>query len=269
MHRLDVRLHRRVRLGLFEAVVYGGAGRPPELYYLNPLQFFHGAQLNENEDDNTLLGLDATVLAGRGVSIYGQLLVDDFQIDDESQGDQEPDELGFLAGLFLAGRMGSLRPDIRLEYVRLTNRTYHQRDPRNRYLFRNEPLGHPLGPDADSAAISLRFWPTTSFFIELEGAYRRRGEGSLAKPWDEPWLEVQGNYSEPFPTGVIEKAAIASIRAQGYVPLSDYTRRHLFVSIVGDWGDIKNAGNIPGVDETYTRLQVSVSWTGFTGLPIE
>ncbi|MCP4569532.1 MAG: capsule assembly Wzi family protein, partial [FCB group bacterium] len=187
-HRLDIRFHKRFRAGFFETVLFGGEGRPPELYYLNPLQFFHSAQLNENEDDNTILGFDFTALLGKGASAYGQILIDDFQIDDASQGDQEPNEMAYMLGLFKTGRVGTFLPDLKIEYVRIANRTYHQADPRNRYIYRNKLLGHPLGPDADSLSFKARFWPSDGFFAEIEFAYRRKGEGSIEALWDEPWL---------------------------------------------------------------------------------
>jgi hypothetical protein len=268
-HRLDLRLHQRFRLGLFETVLYGGEGRPPELYYLNPLQFFHGAQLNENQDDNTIIGLDFSFLPGRGTNLYGQLIIDDFQIDDHSQGDKEPNELGFMFGIFKSGRIGSIIPDLKLEYVRLTNRTYHQSDPRNRYLYRNKLIGHPLGPDADSISFKTRFWPDESFIAEAEIAYRRKGEGSIRQPWDEPWLLAAGDYSEPFPTGVVEKATLAAVRLQGYLPFTRYTRDHFFLSLAGGWGELRNHLNIEGVNETVTWFDFRLSWMGFTDLRID
>jgi hypothetical protein len=245
-HRIDINVHKHLRIGLFETVLYGGEGRPPELYYLNPLQFFHSAQLNEDADDNTILGLDFTALLGKGMSAYGQLLVDDFQIDDASRGDNEPNELGLMLGVFKTGKVGTLIPDIKAEYVRITNRTYHQREPRNRYLFRNKLIGHPLGPDADSVSIKFRFWPTQIFFAEFELAFRRHGEGSIYNAWDEPWVAVD-DYTEPFPTGVIEQAKLAAVRVQGYVPLTGYTKRHLFISLDAGIGDIENFANTNGI----------------------
>jgi len=268
-HRLDIKLHHRFRVGLFETVLYGGEGRPPELYYLNPLQFFHGAQLNEDQDDNTILGFDFSMMPGRGTNIYGQLIVDDFQIDDQSVGDQEPNELGLMFGLFKAGKIASPMPDIRLEYIRLTNRTYHQRDPRNRYLYRHDLIGHPLGPDADSISFSARFWPDPLFFAEVELAYRRKGEGSIYRPWDEPWLLASGDYNEPFPTGVVEKASLVSVRLQGYPPLGRYIREHFFVSLTAGWGEIRNYLNVEGATETVARLDARISWLGFTDLAVD
>jgi hypothetical protein len=262
-HRIDITLHRSFRLGLFETSLFGGEGRPPELYYLNPLQFFHTAQLNEDENDNTILGLDFTYLPWQGFGIYGQFIIDDFQIDRQSQGDQEPDEYGLMAGLFKAGRAGSYLPDLKLEYVRITNRTYHQTDPRNRYLFRNKLLGHPLGPDSDSLSLMVRFWPSARQYAALELAYRRHGEGSIYKPWDEPWIELESDYDEPFPTGVVEQSLFVAVRVKGYLPLSRYTSDHLFAAINAGYGSISNHHNVSGQDASTAWLNLSVGWLGF------
>jgi hypothetical protein len=262
-HRLDIRFHKSFRLGLFETVLFGGEGRPPELYYLNPLQFFHTAQLNEQEDDNTILGFDFTFLPWNSFGFFGQFIVDDFQIDKREQGDQEPNEWGLLIGAYKAGKAGSFSPDLKLEYVRITNRTYHQRDPRNRYLFRNKPLGHPLGPDSDSLSLMVRFWPSSRQNAELELAYRRHGEGSLYKPWDEPWQLVEGDYNEPFPTGVVEKSLLVAARMRGYVPLSQYTSDHLFATIDAGYGSIENRYNVAGQNASTLWLNFSVGWLGF------
>jgi len=267
-HRLDIRLHRRLRMGLFETVLYGGEGRPPELYYLNPLQFFHAAQLNENKDDNTTIGFDFICLPGKGTNIYGQLLVDDFQIDRKAQGDQEPNEIGLMVGAFKTGKVGTLLPDLKAEYVRITNRTYNQIDPVNRYLFRNKVIGHPLGNDVDSLSLKARFWPEKTSFIELEAAYRRRGEGSIYKPWDQPWIDITGSYHEPFPTGVVEKAALVAVRASGYLPLSSYTRRHFFLTLDAGAGSIKNSDHISGKSATTAWFNIKLAWLGATDLSI-
>ncbi|NMC44881.1 MAG: capsule assembly Wzi family protein [candidate division Zixibacteria bacterium] len=268
-HRLDLRLHRRLRIGITETILFGGEGRSPELYYLNPLQIFHGVQMNEKTDDNTIVGFDVTALPGWGTVLYGQAIIDDFQLDDKSQGDQEPDEWGLMAGLFRAGRMRSWLPDLRLEYVRLTNRTYHQVYPRNRYLYHNKPLGHPLGPDADSVALTARFWPDRIMWIECELAYCRYGQGSLHASWDEPWMAVTGDYDEPFPTGVVEKTTAVALRAGGFLPLAGYAANHLFFSVDAGWKDIKNRDNVAGRSAGTAWFDFTLTWMGFADIGLE
>lgn len=268
-HRLDLTLHRTLRIGLFETVLFGGEGRPPELYYLNPLQFFHSAQLNEDENDNTIMGADFTFLPAKGIAAYGQFIVDDFQIDDQTVGDKEPNEWGVMAGIATTGRIGSAIPDIKLEYTRLTNRTYHQRDPRNRYLYRNQLIGHPLGPDADSISLAVRFWPTSYFSTEVEAAYRRKGEGSIRSSWDEPWLLATGDYSESFPTGIVEKAKLLAVNLRGYPPISGYIRNHLFLSVAAGWGEVNNYQHVGGTDQTVTWVRAGITWLGAIDIPLD
>jgi hypothetical protein len=268
-HRLDLRLHNRLCVGFFETVVYGGEGRPPELYYLNPLQFFHAAQLNENEDDNTILGGDFTWLPVTGAALYGQFIVDDLQVDKSEQSDQEPDEVGFMFGAVKTGKIGTLLPDLRVEYTMLTNRTYHQSDPKNRYLYRNRIIGHPLGPDSDSLSFALRFWPSADFFTEIEFSRRRHGEGSVFDPWDTPWALSEGDYDEPFPTGTVEKSYLFALRTQGYLPFTDYTRRHFFVALDTGYGKINNTRNQFGHTSHTTWLDISISWLGYVDVGLE
>ncbi len=267
-HRLDLTLHRTFRLGLFETVLFGGEGRPPELYYLNPLQFFHAAQLNEDENDNTIMGADFTFLPAKGIAAYGQFIIDDFQIDNQTAGDKEPNEWGLMAGIATAGRIGSMMPDIKLEYVRLTNRTYHQRDPRNRYLYRNQLIGHPLGPDADSLSLAIRFWPTPYFYSTIEAAYRRKGEGSIRSSWDEPWLLATGDYDESFPTGVVEKATLVAVTLHGYPPFSEYIRNHIFVSLAIGWGQVNNYQHISDSDKNPAWIRAGITWLGAIDIPL-
>jgi hypothetical protein len=261
-HRLDINFHRTFRLGLFETSLFGGEGRPPELYYLNPLQFFHTAQLNEGEDDNTILGMDFHYLFHTGYAAYGQLIVDDYQIDNATAGDQEPNELGLMLGAFRAGQPSSLIPDLKLEYVRITNRTYHQRDPRNRYLFRNKLLGHPLGPDADSLTLTARFWPTELLSTSIELAGTRHGEGSIYASWDEPWTQSDEAYSEPFPTGVVQKSIHASVRVDGYLPVAGYVARHFYLSMRAGYGSYRNYANVEGHREEIVTIDLGLSWLG-------
>lgn len=261
-HRLDLRLRDNLRLGLFELTVYGGEGRSPELYYLNPLQFFHANQLNDQIDDNTALGFDLSYIPTKSYFLYGQLLIDDFQIDNQAQGDQEPNEIGLMVGVIKTGQVGSWKPDIKAEYTRITNRTYHQRQPRNRFLHRNRLLGHPLGPDADSIALSLRWWPSKRQAITLETALRRHGEGSIYNSWDEPWELITGDYAEPFPTGVAETARFVRVGWKGYCPIDGYLARHLFFEVDLTHGKYENFNNTQGVSRSLTWVGFSVSWLG-------
>jgi hypothetical protein len=170
---------------------------------LNPLLFFHSVQLNNNSDDNTFLGCDISFYLHNRHKFYGQLLIDDFQIDKKEPGDYEPDEIGYLVGFESISFPGGI--DIGLQYCRIANRTYNQIFERNRYLHDGELLGYPLGPDGDQLLLRLAHWFNYDKKGELELEYRRQGIGNVTDPWTQPWLDSPGQYSEPFPTGTVEK----------------------------------------------------------------
>ncbi len=202
-HRLDIKLHRNLHLGLFETIIFGGYGRSFDLAYLNPLLFFHSVQLNNNSDDNTFLGCDISFYLHDRHKFYGQLLIDDFQIDKKEPGDYEPDEIGYMLGFESLNLFEGV--DIGLQYCRIANRTYNQIFERNRYLHDGELLGYPLGPDGDQLLLRLTHWFNYNKKGGLELEYRRQGTGNVADPWTQPWLDSPGEYSEPFPTGTVEK----------------------------------------------------------------
>jgi len=206
-HRLDIRLRENVRIGLFETIVFGGPGRSPDLSYLNPFLSFHAVQLNEDIDDNTFLGADFSFYHAERYKIYGQLLIDDFQVDDDTRGDQEPGEIGLVFGLQALDLPGSI--DLHTEYLRIANRTYNQRLTRNRYVNRGQFIGHEFGPDGDRTMISITRWFHDNDRVVLNLSYQRRGEGNDDDFWDDPWLQVD-QYDESFPTGVVEKTLTAS-----------------------------------------------------------
>jgi len=236
-HRLDIHLSRRLRIGFFETAVFGGAGRQVELYYLNPILFYHASQLNDGVDDNTFLGVDFAYEPGRGVQLYGQLLVDDYQVDRASQSDQEPNEIGLLAGAYVAEFLPRL--DLRAEYTRVTNRTFNQSHPRNRYTFESELLGAALGNDYDLLDLLIRRWCGEDLAAGVRLAYRRQGEGRVNAAWDTPWLEVEGDYREPFPTGMVEKTFTAALQLRGLLFGHIFVDASFGADRVADFGHVR------------------------------
>ncbi|MBN4072289.1 hypothetical protein JYU03_00040 [bacterium AH-315-F03] len=256
-HRVDIFPNKNLRFGLFETVIFAGAGRGVELQYFNPLNFYHGAQLNEDGNDNTFLGFDFDWMLFRGSNLYGQIVVDDFQIENEVQGDQEPNEIGALVGLYLADIAGQSGWDADLRFDGVTNRTYNQKLERNRYLNHGLPLGHPLGNDFQRYSISLYHWfggsaplgrdnksvpSITSGLLTFSSVLLRKGEGSISDLWSEPWLLSAEPYSEPYPTGVIERTWRHQLKYQRILSFSDDSQGYVSASF--GWESIENLDHI-------------------------
>ncbi len=260
-HRLDILLSRRLQIGLSETVIFGGPGRQIDLFYLNPIIFYHGAQLNEGIDDNTFLGFDFSVKPKVGVKLYGQVVVDDLQVDRKTQEDEEPDEIAFLAGAYLANLLLTL--DLKAEYTRVANWTFNQAHERNRYLFRNRLIGGALGNDYDLTVASLVKWFEDDLAMSLSFAYARQGEGCVTDAWTAPWLLAAGDYSEPFPTGVVQKTTSTVFNIKGFF------KNHFYFDVdVGvDW--VGNFNHKPGDKRSLPFFNLRVSSFFSTPVSVE
>jgi len=250
-HRLDFRPVKNLRIGLFETIVFGGPGRSVDLTYLNPIMFYHAVQLNEDVDDNTFLGLDFCWYINSRHKFYGQLMVDDMQVDNKAIGDQEPDEIGYMLGFHTLDLFDLL--DLSARYLKITNRTYNQKLERNRYENRGSLIGHPFGPDGDNLQLTITRWFESSKKLSLDLAYQRRGEGRYDESWTEPWREYNGDYTEPFPTGVVEKNFRSSLKAFGFY------KELAYIEFEAGLENIKNFENVPGDDRTIPFVHVRFS----------
>ncbi len=260
-HRLDIHLSDDLRVGAFETIIFGGEGRQIEFAYLNPLLFYHGTQLNDSTNDNALIGIDFDWKPLHRMNLFGQLVVDDWQIDNQSQGDQEPNEFGLLVGGFLADLLPET--DAKLTYIRVTNRTYNQILPRNRYINDGGLLSSPQGNDFDNARLEIRHWLSPLRYLRTRLSFLRQGEGSVDDPWTQPWLDITGPYHEPFPTGVVETSTNISLGGKGVA------FDHLYFDIDAGLSHIKNDGHVAGANRTSLFASICLSVFGFTSIPVD
>jgi hypothetical protein len=258
-HRISLDLFSKAQLGLSETIVYGGEGRQVEAYYLNPLLWYHGAQLNEKKDDNTFLALDFNLRPKKNLIFYGELLIDDFQIEKKAQGDQEPNELGYSGGFSIMDLFGFNGTKFDLEYTRINNWTYNQKEERNRYLNRNKLLGNPLGPDSDNFSLSLSSWLRRGLKGRITYQKRRCGEGEVSSSWSEPWMLTEGEYQEEFPSGVVEEMHNWGVKLQ--YNYSNILRCELKL----DYLDFRNYQNTKNREEDFTQVSLNLSYH-FQGL---
>jgi len=151
------------------------------------------------------------------LSLWAELLIDDYQINHEVKGDLEPNEIGFLGGVEKTGWPFS-SSDLWLEYTRITNRTYQTPDLSETYTHRGFPIGHYLGNNFDMIQLyysqedlNSRLKPYMSL------VYLRNGANGLDTPFDSPWedstVTMATGYSEPFSSGPITYVAEMELSA--------------------------------------------------------
>lgn len=201
-HRLSFHKRGSFEFGLSEIVLFGGFHREIEWRYINPFVPYYWEQWNRGGDDNIMFGLDFSIYWPKRSRIFGELMIDDFQIDFRS----EPHQVAYKLGLDMVEPFGVPKTFTKLSYTRVNTTVYGQNQPQNLYVYYFEPLGYFGGNDQDRFLALARHHFSSSLDAELEFQYTRKGEGVIEKH------ERSGvPFEDKFPIGIVEKSP--SIRA--------------------------------------------------------
>jgi len=209
IHRLGLNLKNKLYISFNEGAFNTGVNRPIEFQYLNPFIYWLPDKTSSttSRDSNSLLHCSISYYPTNGWNIWGEILVDDYQINHDKIDDLEPNELGFVLG-FQRVDFPFETSDFWLEYSAVTNRTYQTEKLTETYIHKGYPIGHYLGNDFDMMQlyysqenINKKVKPYISV------SYIRDGANGLDTPFDTPWLDstvtMGTGYSEPFPTSPI------------------------------------------------------------------
>src|SRR5207245_2694785 len=126
---------------------------------------------------NSFVGLD---FERRGiVTLFGQLMLDDIQVDRATAADKKPVSYAFTVGA--RGGVGDAPSAWRVWYTRVTNLTYRNED--NLQV----PLYHFLGTgrnfdDYDQVTVTVGLLPRAGLLLTPELTYLRQGEGDPRSP---------------------------------------------------------------------------------------
>lgn len=220
-HRLTVRLPGGIFLGIGETVVY--TGRDVEFSYLLPFSIFYANQYNETEDDNILWGLDLKVPVTRGLILYGELLIDDFQYESDPPA---PNRLGFNITAEAMVTVGGTDIELLAGYTFIDIYTYAHKDSLlTRYVTgTGDPsvdflIGSMLGPDADRWNARIAAPVHHRLEAVFEAGFARRGDGNDLREWDRVI-----DPDPAFPSGEVERETLLSLFGKFDLGTGSYVR---------------------------------------------
>jgi hypothetical protein len=149
-HYLDVNIGKHATVGLFEAVIWKSDSitghRGFDINYLNPFVFLRPVEYGIGSPDNVLLGINVKVKLNSNNHIYGQVMLDEFLLDNVKAGNGWwGNKQGLLGGFrsFNLFKVKNLHIQSEFSYVRPF--TYQHREPLGNYGHYRQPLAHPLG----------------------------------------------------------------------------------------------------------------------------
>jgi hypothetical protein len=250
-HRLDVALGRTV-LGLSETVVYGGRG--VDWMYLMPVAWYYANQFNERTNsDNVIWSLDAKTSVLRRLTLYGSLLVDDFQFERDGN---YPDKLAFDAG----ARWVSAMPwglEMRAQYRWTDIYTYSHEESLSAYVsgageidHGDVLLGAGPGPDGDAWFVDAALYPRANWRVSLGVFGGRTGEGNDVRAF----AFGVDDRNPPFPSGVVETDIGVRAGTRWEFPGNRWVALE-YAHVSAD-----DRGHVAGVNEATDAFRVEIRW---------
>lgn len=232
-HRLSLRLPGTTQVGFSENVLY--ISQNPEPTYLNPLMPYYASQqlLGGVADSmsNILWSFELQTNPLKGLKLYGELLVDDYQYE---QTPPAPNKLGFLGGFQVSNPLGLQNIDLQAEYTRINRWVYTHKDSTVAYVYDFHPLGDWLGSDADDFWAALTVRPLPRWTVEGSYELERHGQGrDLFFGWHEGDDPATVTLS-----GVVETTQRPALKVS-YEPAW-----WLNLSVLDQYSTVKNLGNV-------------------------
>ncbi|MBK8952356.1 MAG: hypothetical protein IPM85_08830 [Chitinophagaceae bacterium] len=146
LHHLDINITKWLNVGLFEGVVFGRKDKF-DFGYLNPIIFYRSIEQQNGSFDNSLVGLDVKANLPKNIQVYGQLLLDEFNLTEVKKNDGWwANKWGIQLGAKYIDAFGIPNLDLQLEHNRVRPFTYSHSDSLANYTHYNQPMAHPLAP---------------------------------------------------------------------------------------------------------------------------
>lgn len=159
LHHLDVNITRWLNIGLFEGVIFGRKNRF-EFGYLNPVIFYRSAEQQNGSFDNSVAGIDFKANIRKSAQLYGQFLLDEFNLQQIKNGDGWwANKWALQLGVKYPDAFSISNLDLQIEHNRARPFTYSHRDSVANYTHYNQPLAHPLGASFSEFIGIARYQP--------------------------------------------------------------------------------------------------------------
>lgn len=172
-HYLSFKPSKNIEIGIFEAVVFSREDHF-EFQYLNPVILYRTVEQFLDSPDNVLIGLNGKWNIKNRVQVYGQLMLDEFKLNEISSGNGWwANKVGLQGGIKYINVGGIDHLDAQLEYNQVRPYTYAHRDSLSNfpnlstasYSHHSQPLAHPLGANFTEIVFNLRYRIKNKLFV--------------------------------------------------------------------------------------------------------
>lgn len=160
-HHLSLNIGKKFNIGLFESVVFSKTDSTSfEWSYLNPVIFYRAVEQQFGSSDNVILGADFKWNVLKGVSLYGQFVLDEFVLENiKARNGWWANKFGIQSGVKYYDAFGVANLDLQAETNIVRPYTYSHDTPYGSFSNYNQPIAHPLGANFNELIGILRYQP--------------------------------------------------------------------------------------------------------------
>ena len=209
-HHLSFNVGKKLNIGLFESVVFGDSTGGFELNYLNPVIFYRAIEHQNGSADNVIIGLDFKWNAIKYLSFYGQIVIDEFLLENVKAGTGWwANKFAFQAGLKYIDVAGINNLDLQVEGNVVRPYTYSHATKFTSYANYLQPLAHPIGANFYELATIIRYQPIPRLNIIVKTAVINAGRDGANENWggdvNKSYNTRQQDYGNTIAQGVENK----------------------------------------------------------------
>ena len=179
LHYLDWQATKWLNVQLFETVIWAQYSekyrRGLELAYMNPIVFYRPIEFDMGSPDNVIMGGGIVLRPIKHLSLYSQLVLDEFKIKEIRAGrGWWGNKFGLQAGV----KYYMPRAYFLVEANAVRPFTYSHNLPISNYGMDRQPLAHPAGANFVELVIDSRYLLNNDVYFSFYANYLRKGLNS-------------------------------------------------------------------------------------------
>lgn len=165
-HHLSINVLKNLNVGLFETVMFGKRAIGFDPNYLNPIILYRFVEGFLGSSDNVMVGLDAKWNFLRTASLYGQLVIDEFNLkQNKAFTGWWAKKYGAQLGFKYIDLLGIDNLDFQAEVNIARPYLYSHFSTYSNFVYYNNPIAHPLGANFKELLLVGRFQPFPRVFL--------------------------------------------------------------------------------------------------------
>lgn len=179
-HYLSIKPWNNFEIGIFESVIFNRENQF-ELQYLNPVIFYRTVEQFIGSSDNAFIGLNTSLNIKNRIQLYGQLMLDEFNLGLFKQDGWWGNKYGIQLGGKYFNAFGIDQLDLMAEYNLVRPYTYSHNKPLDNslslssYANYNLSLAHPLGANFKEVIGNVKYNGISKLMLEGTLAFMKTG----------------------------------------------------------------------------------------------